>query len=88
LLVRDSSFSVSLLRLTFHLADDQALMMQRFAAAMAKMALLGQTVSKLHDCSDVIPQPTLAIPGRAKLPEGKTVNDLQITVSWMMPDLP
>ncbi|KAJ7446321.1 heme peroxidase [Mycena latifolia] len=59
--------------------NNQDRMMDRFATAMAKMALLGQNVNSLHDCSEVIPAPTLRKPASAKLPLGKTVLDLQLT---------
>ncbi|KAJ6537944.1 manganese peroxidase [Mycena capillaripes] len=40
------------------LAGSQSLMVDRFATAMAKMALLGQNPAILTDCSDVIPVPS------------------------------
>ncbi|KAJ7642422.1 heme peroxidase [Mycena polygramma] len=39
------------------LAESQSLMVKRFAAAMAKMALIGQDPALLTDCSEVIPLP-------------------------------
>ncbi|KAF7313068.1 Peroxidase [Mycena kentingensis (nom. inval.)] len=39
------------------LANNQALMASSFRAAMTKLATLGQTRSRLIDCSDVIPVP-------------------------------
>ncbi|KAJ6532410.1 manganese peroxidase precursor [Mycena capillaripes] len=39
------------------LSLNQQYMASRFAASMAKMALLGQNPATLHDCSDVIPVP-------------------------------
>lgn len=53
-------------------------MSQRFGAAMGKMALIGQNVQALHDCSEVIPAPTLPTPAAVTLPLGKTVLDLEL----------
>lgn len=39
------------------MVNDQQLMMSNFKSAMAKLAVTGQDVSALIDCSDVIPQP-------------------------------
>ncbi|KAF7308768.1 Peroxidase [Mycena kentingensis (nom. inval.)] len=58
--------------------NDQPTMSSRFGVAMAKMALLGQKSSILTDCSEVIPPPTETAPKKAKLPEGKTVMDLEL----------
>ena len=46
------------------MVNDQALMMSNFQNAMAKLAVTGQDVSALIDCSDVIPQatPPLGVP--------------------------
>ena len=40
-----------------HPPADQALMVKKFTAAMAKMAVLGFDPSTLVDCSEVIPIP-------------------------------
>ncbi|KAI0717892.1 hypothetical protein C8T65DRAFT_827935 [Cerioporus squamosus] len=56
---------------------DQDLMVQRFTAAMAKMAVLGQDVSSLTDCSDVIPQPKALASKAAVLPAGTTIDDIE-----------
>lgn len=37
--------------------DNQAQMMSSFKAAMAKLAVLGQDVSQMVDCSDVVSNP-------------------------------
>ncbi|KAJ6583482.1 heme peroxidase [Mycena vulgaris] len=64
--------------------NNQDRMMTRFATAMAKMALIGQTARSLQDCSEVIPPPTLRIPVAAKLPVGKTVLDVELTVRFFV----
>ncbi|KAI0649957.1 manganese peroxidase 1 [Trametes meyenii] len=55
----------------------KSLMVNKFEAAMAKMAVLGQDVNTLIDCSDVIPEPKAALPNVAKLPAGKTLEDIE-----------
>ncbi|KAJ7112483.1 manganese peroxidase 1 [Mycena epipterygia] len=57
----------------------QSLMMQRFGAAMQKLALVGHNANSLVDCSVVVPAPTLPIPGVPDLPFGLPVHDLQLT---------
>lgn len=58
-------------------AADQDRMVSRFTAAMAKMAVLGQDVNTLTDCSDIIPTaPTLASKS-AVLPAGKSLADIE-----------
>ncbi|KAJ7077677.1 heme peroxidase [Mycena belliarum] len=55
---------------------DQPRMQTRFAAAMAKMALLGHApaaLRALHDCSEVIPASTLPAPRAARIPAGRGV---------------
>ena len=52
-------------------------MVQRFTAAMAKMAVLGQDVSTLTDCSDVIPKPPVLASKVALLPAGKSIDDIE-----------
>ena len=46
------------------MVNNQQLMMSNFQSAMAKLAVVGQNVNSLIDCSDVIPQatPPLGIP--------------------------
>ena len=39
------------------MVNNQQLMMSNFKSAMAKLAVVGQDVNSLVDCSDVIPQP-------------------------------
>ena len=52
-------------------------MVQRFEAAMAKMTVLGNNVSSLVDCSEVIPVPKPAASQVAHLPAGKTLQDIE-----------
>ena len=39
------------------MVNDQTIMMLNFQTAMAKLAVVGQNVNELVDCSDVIPNP-------------------------------
>ncbi|KAJ6598187.1 putative versatile peroxidase [Mycena vulgaris] len=57
-------------------AADQAKLQKEFAAAMAKMAIIGQDKSKMVDCSDVIPVPKPLV-GSPHLPAGKTMADIE-----------
>ncbi|KAJ7175027.1 putative versatile peroxidase [Mycena crocata] len=57
-------------------ATNQAKMQREFAAAMAKMALIGHSASKMVDCSDVIPVPKPLV-GKPHLPAGKTMKDIE-----------
>ncbi|KAI0743820.1 heme peroxidase [Daedaleopsis nitida] len=57
--------------------NDQASMVAKFAAAMAKMAVLGQNPKQLVDCSEVIPVPSKAASQVAHLPAGKTLDDIE-----------
>jgi hypothetical protein len=54
----------------------QAKMQSEFKAAMAKLAVIGQDVSKLIDCSDVIPVPKPVV-GTPHLPAGLSMNDIE-----------
>ena len=47
------------------MVDNQQLMMDNFRRAMAKLAVVGQEMKELVDCSDVIPQPTVLLNKRA-----------------------
>ncbi|KAH9927954.1 fungal versatile peroxidase from pleurotus Eryngii [Epithele typhae] len=58
--------------------DNQARMVQKFTAAMAKLAVLGQDVSRLTDCSDVIPQAKKGAPASAVLPAGTSPDDVEV----------
>ncbi|KAI0092714.1 manganese peroxidase 1 [Irpex rosettiformis] len=57
--------------------SNQALMVKKFEAAMAKLSVLGQKTHELIDCSEVIPVPPLAKSNVAVLPAGKSLADVQ-----------
>ena len=59
-------------------------MVIRFQAAMAKMAVLGQNVDTLTDCSEVIPIPSVAQSNVGTLPAGKTLQDIEGSVSVVL----
>lgn len=48
---------------------------------MAKLAVLGQNVDALTDCSEVIPVPSVAQSNVGTLPAGKTLQDIEVSVS-------
>ncbi len=50
-----------------------------FEIEMLKLSLLGQNVSKMIDCSDVIPVPA-PVQGSAHLPAGSSPDDIQASV--------
>ncbi|KAJ3528950.1 hypothetical protein NM688_g7924 [Phlebia brevispora] len=56
--------------------NNQTKMQTEFAAAMAKLAVVGQDTSLLVDCSEVIPIPG-DFTGSAYLPAGKTMDDIE-----------
>ncbi|KAI0051238.1 class II peroxidase [Auriscalpium vulgare] len=56
--------------------NQQAHMAASFKAAMAKLAVLGQDLSTMVDCSEVIPVPK-PFTGQAMLPAGLTENDIE-----------
>ncbi|KAK0454480.1 manganese peroxidase 2 [Armillaria borealis] len=58
-------------------ADNQAMMQTNFKAAMLKLSTLGQDVSQMVDCSEVIPQPLAASLQPAHLPAGLNMNDIE-----------
>ncbi|KAJ7097576.1 manganese peroxidase 3 [Mycena epipterygia] len=57
-------------------ATDQKGMQTKFKAAMMKLATIGQDVSSLIDCSDVIPVPKPVV-GTPHLPAGLNMNDIE-----------
>jgi manganese peroxidase len=54
-----------------------------FTKAMAKLSVVGQEVSKLTNCSHVIPPPTKTAPRIARLPPGKTWKDIDFSVCFL-----
>ncbi|KAH9083667.1 heme peroxidase [Lactarius deliciosus] len=60
-------------------------MTSAFAAAMAKLSVLGQNPRNLVDCSDVIPVPK-PFTGSAHLPAGSTLQDIEASVRAKMPN--
>ncbi|KAF8148787.1 manganese-dependent peroxidase [Mycena galopus ATCC 62051] len=71
--------------------NNQAAMARSFQQAFLKMGLVGQDVSKMVDCSDVIPAPpTLsASQAQAFFPPGLTIKDIeQACASKPFPNLP
>ena len=57
-------------------ANQQQHMSSTFAAAMAKLVVLGQNVKSLVDCSDVIPQPP-PFAAQATFPAGLSNKDVE-----------
>ncbi|KAF8656124.1 hypothetical protein AX16_002762 [Volvariella volvacea WC 439] len=57
--------------------NNQALMVAKFEAVMAKMAVLGHDPRTLVDCSEVIPIPPAAKAQVASLPAGQSLSDIQ-----------
>ncbi|KAJ7137138.1 Mn peroxidase MNP6 [Mycena epipterygia] len=71
--------------------NNHALMASSFQKAFAKMQVLGQDVSKMVDCSEVIPVPPVlsASAAQAFFPPGLTHNDIeQACASTPFPNLP
>ncbi|KAI0344623.1 lignin peroxidase [Trametopsis cervina] len=61
------------------LVSNHNLMVSRFEAAMAKLAIVGQNPFFLTDCSDVIPVPRPAQSQAARYPPGKTPADVEVS---------
>ncbi|KAK0459170.1 manganese peroxidase 1 precursor [Desarmillaria tabescens] len=57
--------------------NNQAKMQTQFKAAMLKLSVLGQDVSQMVDCSEVIPAPLAASVHGAHLPAGLNMNDIE-----------
>ena len=63
------------------MVNDQQLMMSNFQSAMAKLAVVGQNVDELIDCSEVIPIPrNLTSSQIPHFPAGKTNKDVEQAV--------
>ncbi|KAF9548369.1 manganese peroxidase 3 [Agrocybe pediades] len=58
-------------------ANNQAKLASTFGQAVFKLSLLGQTQSKLIDCSEVIPKAIPFSHGPATLPPGQTMEDIE-----------
>ncbi|KAK0457279.1 manganese peroxidase 1 precursor [Desarmillaria tabescens] len=58
-------------------ANNQAKMQTDFKAAMLKLSTLGQDVSKMVDCTEVIPIPLAAAAKAAHLPAGLDMSDIE-----------
>ncbi|KAI0089724.1 manganese peroxidase isozyme precursor [Irpex rosettiformis] len=67
--------------------NNQEKMNRDFVAVMRKLSTLGQDMSKLIDCSDVIPTPKPLPQSRnsAVLPPGKTIDDIETPVRAKAP---
>ncbi|KAH8992833.1 manganese peroxidase 1 precursor [Lactarius hatsudake] len=61
--------------------DQEGHMTSAFAAAMAKLSVLGQNPRNLVDCSDVIPIPK-PFTGSAHLPAGSTLQDIEASCKF------
>ncbi|KAJ7915393.1 fungal versatile peroxidase from pleurotus Eryngii [Mycena leptocephala] len=57
-------------------ATNQAKLQPSFRAAMAKMAVIGQNMKTMIDCSNVIPVPKPVV-GKPHLPADKTMKDIE-----------
>ncbi len=64
--------------------DDLPLMQSEFKSAMIKLSTLGQDLTQMVDCSEVIPEPLAASVHGAHLPAGLTMADIQQAVSHFM----
>ncbi|TBU22010.1 fungal versatile peroxidase from pleurotus Eryngii [Dichomitus squalens] len=60
---------------------DHDAMVSKFTAAMAKMAVLGQDVNSLVDCSEVIPTPATLATKVAVIPAGLSLDDIEASCS-------
>ncbi|KAK0436797.1 manganese peroxidase 1 precursor [Desarmillaria tabescens] len=58
-------------------ANDQAKMQTDYKAAMLKLSTLGQDVSNMVDCTEVIPIPLAAVAKAAHLPAGFDMSDIE-----------
>ncbi|KJA19705.1 class II peroxidase [Hypholoma sublateritium FD-334 SS-4] len=57
--------------------NQQSQLSTAFGQGVTKLSLLGQTASKLVDCSEVIPKAIAFTGGAATLPPGQTLQDIQ-----------
>ncbi len=61
--------------------DDLPRMQSEFKSAMIKLSTLGQDLTQMVDCSEVIPEPLAASVHGAHLPAGLNMNDIEQAVS-------
>jgi len=66
---------------------NQKLMMESFYLAMKKMAVVGQDVSKLIDCSDAVPVSVPPVKKPSTFPAGKSIHDIVQVCSTPFPTL-
>jgi len=78
-LISDSNFARdSRTACTFQsFVNNHSLMSSMFAAAMQKLALVGQNAAKMVDCSELIPVPLPAVNKPATFPAGKSQSDVE-----------
>ncbi|THH03758.1 hypothetical protein EW145_g6030 [Phellinidium pouzarii] len=69
------------------MVDDQTLMMENFRTSMMKLSNVGQDISKLIDCSELIPEPLPATKPNATFPAGTNSSELQLTCASPFPSL-
>jgi len=67
--------------------NNQELMSSNFQKAMAKLAVTGQDVSKLIDCSEAVPTPVPAVKKPATFPASTGPKDLQLSCASPFPVL-
>ncbi len=60
--------------------DNPALMRSEFKSAMLKLSTLGQDLTQMVDCSEVIPQPLAASAHGPHLPAGQVMRDIEQAV--------
>ncbi|PBK67950.1 manganese peroxidase precursor [Armillaria solidipes] len=58
-------------------ANNPALMQSEFKSAMLKLSTLGQDLTQMVDCSEVIPQPLAASAHGPHLPAGQVMRDIE-----------
>jgi hypothetical protein len=65
--------------------EDENAIGPRFAKAMEKLSLVGQDKNSLVDCSHMVPDVLgIAVP-KPHLPAGKTLDDIEASVSYFSP---
>ncbi|KAF8993196.1 MnP-atypical-a, class II peroxidase [Cyathus striatus] len=68
------------------MVNNQQLMVSSFAAAMAKLQVLGQNVNTMVDCSDVIPEPA-PFAGPIKFPASFSMADVEQACASTFPQI-